>query len=269
LKSSVEISISCWNHDHLQQTTQRLIAEEPLSIRVEGKPYAVIMRTPGDELAHAAGFCLAEGIIDHPDEISSLAMCDGGETNVVTVTVTAARRKNITGHLDRGGYISQTGCGLCGKQLISELFQAIRPITRAARLAPGEAMSRLNSLPEYQELRGKTRASHAAAIFDDQGTLLSLGEDVGRHNALDKAVGKLFLNRTLGSSSCVVMSSRISYELVQKAARAGIPIMIAVSRATHLAVELARTLNMSLASRSPDGGLFIYCGVQRMTDPFA
>jgi FdhD protein len=222
------------------------------------------MRTPGDDLAHAAGFCLAEGIVDSPDDISNLAICDDGDTNVVTVTLTAEHRKKVTVHMDRRGYISQTGCGLCGKQLISDLNQAIHPTQKESRIDPHTALEQLNRLSSHQNLREKTRASHAAAIFDDNATLLSVAEDVGRHNALDKAVGKLFLDRSLNRACFLVLSSRISYELVQKAARADIPIMIAVSRATHLAVELARSLSMSLACRSREGGLLIYCGEHRI-----
>src|SRR5512139_778289 len=91
-----------------------LILEEPLSIRVQGQPYSVVMRTPGDEPAHVAGFCLAEGILDSPDDIATIASCDGEVTNVVTITVTAARLGTITGILNRRGFVSQTSCGICG-----------------------------------------------------------------------------------------------------------------------------------------------------------
>ena len=97
-------------------TVLHLIREEPLSIRVQGKPYSVIMRTPGDEKAHVAGFCLAEGIVDTPDDIVSIAFCDGEDTNVVAVTLHPSRQHAVTDHLERREYISQTSCGLCGKQ---------------------------------------------------------------------------------------------------------------------------------------------------------
>ncbi|MGD8494377.1 MAG: formate dehydrogenase accessory sulfurtransferase FdhD, partial [Desulfobacterales bacterium] len=105
-----------------------LVGEEPLSIRLEGKPYSVIMRTPGDEKAHAAGFCLGEGIIDAMDDVTSIAFCDGEDTNVIAVTLTPARRKKIPETLDRRGYISQTSCGICGKELVKELYQIIEPV---------------------------------------------------------------------------------------------------------------------------------------------
>ncbi len=240
-----------------------LIAEEPLSIRIQGNPYTVVMRTPGDEIAHVAGFCLGEGVVDSPDDFATLGYCDE-DVNVVTVTLIAERIKNIPDILMRRGFISQTSCGICGKELIDDIQQNIIP----ARIIPAVdvivAGNCLETLSDYQQLRAKTRASHAAAIFTGDGEMLSAGEDVGRHNALDKSIGKLFLDKTLNKASILVLSSRISYELVQKAARAGIPVIFAVSRPTALAVELAEKLDMTLVCLSKNGGLFVFCGAHRL-----
>ncbi len=103
-----------------------LIQEEPLSIRVQGQPYAVVMRTPGDEPAHVAGFCLAEGIVDSPEDIGTIASCEGDATNVVTLTVTPIRLTAITGVLERRGFVSQTSCGICGKELVEDLSQMVQ-----------------------------------------------------------------------------------------------------------------------------------------------
>jgi FdhD protein len=243
---------------------QDLICEEPLSIRIQGSPYSVIMRTPGDESAHAAGFCLAEGIVDAPGDIVSLAFCDGADSNVVTVTLTPARQKTALGHLDRREYISQSSCGICGKQIVDELRQELRPIEKETRIDFEKGKECLENLDRLQPLREKTRAAHAAAIFDENFRLLSVAEDVGRHNALDKAVGRLFLDGELDKAAFLALSSRISYELVQKAARARIPVVLAMSRPTALAVSLASSLNMALASLAKGGGLFIYCGENRL-----
>jgi formate dehydrogenase assembly factor FdhD len=179
-----------------KSTKQNLLGEEPLSIRVEGKPYAVVMRTPGDEMAHVAGFCLTEGII---------------------------------------------------------------------QLAIKKALSCLEELSNIQPLRQKTLASHAAAIYGSNLDLLAVAEDVGRHNALDKAIGKVFLDDKLSKAGLLVLSSRISYELVQKSARARIPIVLAHSRPTALAVDLAANLNMTLASLDDeDTGLYVFCGEHRL-----
>jgi FdhD protein len=242
-----------------------LIQEEPLAIRVQGQPYAVVMRTPGDETAHAAGFALAEGILDSPDEIETVASCAGEATNVVTITVTAARLPAITGVLDRRGFVSQTSCGICGKELVEDLSQMVRPLPDGPPIDLARASHLLETLKDHQKLYQETRASHAAALYSLDFALLSLAEDVGRHNALDKAIGKLFLERSLHRAAVLILSSRISYELVQKAARAKIPLILAASRPTALAVELAESLNMTLASPSKEDGIYLYCGGNRLT----
>lgn len=253
-----------WSQYGKRPSPQQLIGEEPLSIRVQGNPYAVIMRTPGDEIAHAAGFCLGEGIADRLEDIGSLAFCDGSDTNVVTITLTAQRKSLVSDHLERRNYISQSSCGLCGKEMVKELQHKIKPVgDNHIHIVPDLALSLINSLPDRQPLRTQTRAAHAAALHGSDLTCLSVAEDVGRHNALDKAIGKLFLDNQLDRAKILVMSSRISYELVQKAARARIPVFLAVSRPTALAVELAASLNMTLACLAPKEELLIFCGKKR------
>lgn len=254
----------CWDQNVNESSKHRLIGEEPLSIRVEGKPYSVVMRTPGDELAHAAGFCLAEGLVDSPDDVNTISCCHGDEANVVTITLNKSRRDSIVDILDRRGFISQTSCGICGKEIVKDLHQMIRPIKDNTRMDPGLARECLENLSQNQPLRDKTRASHAAALYTSDFRLLSVAEDVGRHNALDKAVGKLFLDRRLDEAVLLTLSSRISYELVQKAARARIPVVLAFSRPTSLAVELASELNMTVACPADGTGLYIYCGEHRL-----
>ncbi len=243
------------------------IGEEPLSIRVQGSPYAVVMRTPGEEKAHVAGFCLGEGIVDNPGDITNIAFCDGEDTNVVTVTLTATRRTQIADHLDRRTYISQTSCGICGKSIVDDLVQALSPVADGEPLNGKGALDRLLSLGDYQPLRDKTRAAHAAAIYDHAFNQLSVAEDVGRHNALDKAIGCLFVDGRLPRARLLTLSSRISYELVQKTARARIPVILAISRPTALAVELATALNITLASLGKGDSLMVYCNPQHLVWP--
>lgn len=250
-----------------EPTSLDLIREEPLAIRVQGQPYAVVMRTPGDEPAHVAGFCLAEGILDSLDDVGTIASCEGDATNVVTLTVNPARLSAISALLERRGFVSQTSCGICGKELVEDISQMVRVLPDGPPIDLGKAYKCLETLKEEQSLYRQTQASHAAAIYTSTLELLSLAEDVGRHNALDKAVGKLFLKGTLHRAAVLILSSRISYELVQKAARAGIPFIMAASRPTALAVELADSLNMTLASPSKVSGIHVYCGLRRLTAP--
>jgi len=253
-----------WDKELYTSSKHNLICEEPLSISVQGKPYSVVMRTPGDELAHAAGFCLSEGIADRPDDFNTLSYCNSTNSNVISVTISKSRQSKITKLLDRRGFISQTSCGICGKEIVKDLYQIIQPIRNNVQIDGGLALECLENLSNHQPLRDQTRASHAAALFSSDFKLLSIAEDVGRHNALDKAIGKLFLEHKLDQVSLLILSSRISYELVQKAARARIPVILAFSRPTSLAMELASKLNMTIACLAENSGLYIFCGEKRL-----
>lgn len=243
---------------------EHLIGEEPLLIRVEGHPYSVIMRTPGEETFHAAGFCLAEGLVDIPGDIATIGYCSDMDPNVVEVTLHPARKKEVAGLLDRRGFVSQTSCGICGKELIEDMCQAIRPVEDETEISVDNAIACVEKINEFQKYYKKTSGSHAVILFDSKVNVLSVAEDVGRHNSLDKAIGKLFLARELDRVRIAALSSRISYELVQKAARARIPIMISMSRPTALAVEMGRSLNMTLACTRKESGLMIFCGEGRL-----
>ncbi len=257
-------STTFWRNGRPETIQRALVREEPLSIRIQGEPYSVVMRTPGDEIAHAAGFCLAEGIVDTPDEIKTIAFCDGEDSNVVTVTLTPERYRKITSHLDRRTYISQTSCGLCGKELISDIEQAVTAIETTSKFSLSDITRCLSSLPDLQPLRRQTRATHATAIFDSEVNLLTSAEDVGRHNALDKAIGHLFMKGNLFQAALLILSSRISYELVQKAARAKISVIAAYSRPTQLAVELADSLGITLVCRGKSEAVAIYTHSKRI-----
>ena len=259
-------TIKLWDGSRVKTAQLEIITEEPLAIRVQGQPYAVVMRTPGDDTALAAGFALTEGLVDDPDDIAQLACCESDDTNTVTLTLTPTRSRSVEGHLDRRGYISQTSCGICGKALVDELMQHLEPVDTHASLPLPLAEKWIESLNDLQPLRRRTAASHASAIFDGRGDLLIVGEDVGRHNGLDKAIGRLFLERRLKEAKVVALSSRVSYELVQKAARARIPIVLGVSRPTRLAVTLANDLNMTLATWARPNGLYIFSHSRRLTD---
>ncbi len=264
MKNFLEQKIIYWNTESEISTVNDIIVEEPLSIRVQGNPYAVVMRTPGDEIAHAAGFCLAEGVVDTLDDFISISFCDEDDTNVVAVTLHKKRRKLISQILERRGFISQTSCGLCGKEIVEDLYQTIRPVSENIVINRAKALRCLEDLSKHQPLRVKTKASHAAALYSSDLEFLSAAEDVGRHNALDKAVGKLFFKNMLAGAFVLTLSSRISYELVQKAARARIPVILAISRPTSLAVQLAVQLDITLACLAPGTGLYIFNRADRL-----
>ncbi len=245
-----------------------LIDEEPLLIRVEGRSYSVVMRTPGDEIAHGAGFCLAEGLVDQPEDIATIGFCSEMDSNVLTVALSPERREKVGDLLNRRGFISQTSCGVCGKELLKDIYQILKPISDQCGLTVEQAKECVQQLSNHQHLMRRTWSSHGAMLFDICLTPLAVAEDVGRHNALDKAIGKAFMDRKLRQAKIAVVSSRLSYELVQKAARAELAVLIGMSRPTALAVEMGRALNMTLACFSKSKELAIYCGKERFSDSF-
>lgn len=249
----------------VEDTPQELVPEEPLSILVQGKSYAVVMRTPGQELAHAAGFCLAEGIVDSPDDLHHIDFCKKEASNAVAIALTEARQALVADRLERKSFLSQTSCGICGKEVIRDLLQEIRPFEQDDLSVPASRVVQcVEALCARQAMHRATKASHAAAAFDAEGRLMSVGEDVGRHNALDKAVGQLFLTEELPQARILLVSSRVSFEMVQKAARARIPILLALSHPTALAVELAESLGMTVITVRGNSRLTVYCGGHRI-----
>ncbi len=247
------------------EETFELIGEEPLMVRVDDKSYSVVMRTPGEEEAHALGLCLGEGIVDSAEDITTIGYDPDIDPNLVDIWLTPERKRKIPDLLKRTSYVSQTSCGICGKKLMEDLNQVLKPIENGFQMEINHVFECLKMLTEKQSIYPRTRGSHAALLFDEKFNVISFSEDVGRHNALDKAIGKLFKERTLNTAKLLVMSSRISYELVQKAARARLPIIISKSRPTALAVDMGKSLNMTLACAFESKSLILFSGENRIT----
>ena len=247
-----------------ESSSLELIGEEPLLIHVNEKPYSVVMRTPGEEIFHAIGLCLGEGIIDSVDDYETIGYDPDLDPNVIDIWLTPERRKKIKKLLERQSYISQTSCGICGKKMIEDLNQVLTPAGNGFELDIHQIFDCVHKLSEKQNYYPRTRGSHAALLFDDQLKLISFAEDVGRHNALDKTIGKALIDGTLSGAKLLVLSSRISYELVQKAARANLPVIISKSRPTALAVKMGQSLNMTLACAFGESKLLILCGGSRI-----
>lgn len=247
-----------------QPDSIELIGEEPLLIRIDGRPFSVVMRTPGDELFHAAGFCLGEGLVDSPDDFMTLGYCKDLDPNVIDIKLKPQRIENIKDILERRSFVSQTSCGICGKEMVKDLYQKLTPAENGFKIKAERIFGCISKLFENQHYYPRTKGSHAALIFDEGLEMLAFAEDVGRHNALDKAVGKAFMNGVLARAKLLALSSRISFELVQKAARAKIPVMVSKSRPTALAVEIGQSLKMTIASAFGESELIIFCGRDRI-----
>ncbi|GBC61301.1 formate dehydrogenase family accessory protein F dhD [Desulfonema ishimotonii] len=256
--------VTHWEIASTASAPHKLVGEAPLSITVQGHPFSSGLRTPGDEVAQAAGFCLAEGIADTPDDIVSAEIADPPENNRVSVTLTPARWEKIAHRFGQKYPQGAPDFGRSAEDLVDNLRRSLPPMNDRIRISAAKGFACLDTLSRHQPLRHDTRATHATAIYSAAFGLLTVAEDVGRHNGLDKAIGRLFLERRLGDAGMLVLSSRISFELVQKAIRAGIPIIFSVSRPTALAVRLATAFNMTLACLAKGGGGYIFCGEHRL-----
>ena len=232
-----------------------VVVEEPLEIRLDGAPLAVVMRTPGHDIELAAGLLLAEEVVTCSDDFASIAHCTDGDdpnlTNVVTVKLTAERAGLAATRLAmknaERATIASASCGVCGKRTIESLHTAAPPFDTAPTIDFALIARLPAALRQAQEVFDATGGLHAAAIFDSQGNLLVAREDVGRHNAVDKCVGYLMLREALPVPGAVMMlSGRASFEMVQKALVARIPIIASVSAPSSLAVELARESRIGL-----------------------
>ena len=244
-------------------TNRELIMEEPLLIKLNGNPYTVIMRTPGDELGHAVGFCLTDGIIESMADVTAIGHCDEMDSNVVEIRLSPEREAQAGEIIKRRGFISQTSCGICGRELVKEILQDLIPIADDTSIPLAKAVAGFDLLGSSQRFYRNTRGSHAAILCDREMDLIASAEDVGRHNAMDKAIGKAFMRGDLENARIAVVSSRLSYELVQKAARAKIPILLSLSRPTSLAVATAKQLAMTIACSDKEGGLLVFCHRKR------
>jgi FdhD protein len=244
-------------------TSFKLIGEAPLSIQIQGNPFFVGMRTPGEEIAHAAGFCLSEGIVESADDLASVGYADESNPDVVNVELTLPRWHQFQKMLENRGRGGPDGFGLGGQDTVEALCRRVPPLPEGDAIDLKKGLECLDRLDHHQALRGETRAAHATGVYTSGFELMTVSEDVGRHNGMDKAIGRLLLDRRLNQAGVLALSSRVSFELVQKAARARIPVILSVSRPTALAVHLASRLNMALACLSRGGGGYIFCGEHR------
>ena len=243
---------------------QDFVREEPLLIRVEDRPYSVVMRTPGDEIAHAAGFCLSEGLVESPKDIASIGYCSDLDENSVMVKLNDERKKLVSEQLERRGFLSQTSCGICGREMVEDLINILKAVDEESEITYRQVLECVEKFYRHQEYYIRTRGTHAVMLFDSKHNIIVKAEDVGRHNAMDKSIGALFLGNRMSDVYLAVLSSRISFEIIQKAARAGIPILISIAHPTSMAVELALKLNMTLICLDKKSGFIVPCGEKRV-----
>lgn len=221
-----------------------LAAEVPVAVSFLGIGYAVMMATPADLEDFAVGFALSERIIERADQVTDIAIGEEARGLLLNVEVEPDRHDRVIERVRHRA--SESSCGLCG---IENLDQALRPLPRVPRppeIERAVLFRALETIREHQPLNGETGAVHAAALFDANGELLAVREDVGRHNAFDKLIGHCERQQVDRSSGFALLTSRCSYELVEKAALARIPLLVTVSAPTSLAVQRAQEAGLTL-----------------------
>jgi FdhD protein len=246
--------------------------EEPLEVRLHGKPFAVIMRTPGADRDLAAGFLFAEGVITSAADVGAIEQCRHPEhpeiANVVDVFLVGGAVGSVAAHLDeRRRVLTTSSCGLCGRATIESLRVRAVPLPESWTIAPAFAASLPDRLRAFQTTFDETGGLHAAAVFDFDGRAVANAEDVGRHSAVDKTIGRLLLDGRLPLTCHVlVVSGRASYEIVQKAWLAGIACVCAVSAPSTLAIDLAQEAGITLLGFARGGSFNVYTHAGRIAN---
>ncbi len=249
-----------------QEAHDRVVVEEPLEIRLAGEPFQMLMRLPGLEKELALGFLFTEGIVRDLAEVITIHFCGTATDpllppNVVDVMLTeAAMERRGRRHLE----VAYSSCGLCAKEAVEEICQKMPPVASTLSISPDTLLELMGRLPDAQTIFQATGGTHAVALASPDGRVFLSAEDVGRHNAMDKVIGRALLEKREFGELVALLSGRISFEMALKAARAGLPILAAVSAPTTMAIELAQELNLTLAGFARGNRLNIYTHPQRL-----
>ncbi|MEA2439064.1 MAG: FdhD protein [Thermoleophilaceae bacterium] len=246
-----------------ERERDELAVEEPLEIRVDGEPLAVTMRTPGEDEELAVGFLAGEGLIAGPADVDDVGPAADLAANVVDVRTAHGLRRDPSG--ERTFYLSSS-CGVCGKGALEHVRQWAPPALPSPPVATSVVLRAPDEARRAQRSFDRTGGLHATALFDHAGEMLVIREDVGRHNAMDKAIGSMLLAERFplpGAFAC--LSGRASFELVQKASLAGLAGLVAVGAPSTLAVELARDRDMLLCGFVRGDSFNVYSGSHRLS----
>ncbi len=267
--------ITRWSDAEPIRTADELVVEEPLEIRVRQQSLIVVMRTPGHDFELAAGFLYTESLIASSDDIEIIAYCEESDSdieapeassfqNIVNVQLREMLDLDAQSGWQRN-FHANASCGLCGKMTIESVRQQVSPLKSGFRLNQA-VLYRLNDrLRKAQSVFEKTGGLHAAGLFNAEGELLIVREDIGRHNAVDKVIGQALLSDLVPLEQHVLMvSGRASFEIVQKALFARIPIVVAVSAASTLAVDLAQEGNLTLIGFMRGQSMAVYSCPERV-----
>jgi len=268
------LQVRKWSAGRWTDSPDAVVTEEPLQLMLQGKPLSVVMRTPGNDLELSLGLLFSEGILRAPEEVSVVHIsAEAGETETgIRVEADLVESNQVDVHLadaprrkPERSMLSSSACGVCGTVLIEDLRRDLAALPGGPVVDPSLLPGLVDILREGQGVFDRTGGLHAAGLFNTTGKLLCVREDVGRHNAVDKVVGRALLDGNLpASTSVLVVSGRAGYEIVQKSISAGIPVLAAVGAPSSLAVALAREFNQTLVGFLRGDRFNVYAAPERL-----
>ena len=256
-------NVQRWRHGLALGATDEIATEVPVAMVYNGISHAVMLASPMNLEAFGLGFSLSEGILSDKSELYAVDINESAHG--IEIQMTIAQEKFIALKDRRRSIAGRTGCGLCGTESLQYVFKPLSLIKSESRYTHEVIQRALSSLGGYQELQAKTGAVHVAALVSRHGDILRVCEDVGRHNALDKLIGEIANKEGVDRDDCfVLVSSRASYEMVQKTITAGLPMLVAVSAPTDLAIRLAKEYNLTLVGFAREGHHVLYANDGRV-----
>jgi FdhD protein len=248
------------SRDRAESGSRTLANEVPVALEYDGNPYAVMMLTPADLEDFAVGFSLTERLVAKASDIARIDIRSAARGIAIDIRLEAPASARLKTR--QRALVGQSGCGICGIQTLEEAVPHLAPLDRAPRVASAALFAALARLESHQPLNEATGAVHAAAFCQSDGRIVVVREDVGRHNALDKLIGHLARNGADVTEGFALLTSRCSYELVQKAVIARIPVLATISAPTELAVAIARETKLTLVALARADSMLVF------NDPF-
>lgn len=264
MKKDIFFPITRYRHSTVERKLDSVAVEEPLEIFVDGVPYYLTMRFPGEEKELAVGHIFTDGIIESLKDINVLMYCSEESGNRVDILLNPPKKNGQVKNIKEWSKPAYSSCGICGQDILQAICTQVSYRANNLYVTSTQIQEAITAIIKHQDAFEKTGGTHAAGVFDNKLQLLSFAEDIGRHNALDKALGKLLLEEKTDQIGIVALTSRLSYEMVQKVCRTKAEILIGMSSPTSLGLNLAERVNLTVIGFARQCQFNIYTGTERI-----